>query len=51
MNFENRVFWVITKRVFAFPYRRFGTTYRSIFKGQESKRKPGTLVGVSYKEQ
>jgi len=29
------LFWVITQTVVAFPYRRFGTTYRSRNVGKE----------------
>jgi len=29
------LFWVITQRIVAIPYRRFGTTYRSHLQGQE----------------
>ena len=39
------LFWVITQRVVAHPYRRFGTTYRSHRqRSRIEKRKPETLV-------
>ena len=34
-------FWVITQRAMTISYRRFGTSCRSHFKGQESKKKEG----------
>jgi len=37
------LFWVITQRVVVVYYRRFGTTYRPIFKGQESGSWPLTV--------
>jgi len=32
---KTALFWVITQRVVVISYRRFGTTYRSIFMGQK----------------
>jgi hypothetical protein len=32
---RSALFWVITKRILAIPYRRFGTTFRSHLQGQE----------------
>jgi hypothetical protein len=35
---SSALFWGITRRRVVIVYRRFGTTYRSVFQGQESSR-------------
>jgi hypothetical protein len=32
-KFGSSLFWVVTQRILVVAYRRFGTTYRSLFQG------------------
>jgi len=38
---ESALFWNITRRRVVISYRRFGTNYQGIMKGQESQRHRG----------
>ena len=41
---RNALFWVITQRVVAITYRRFGTTYRYNFQGGRESKSFGFCV-------